>query len=151
MPHPGAGAEGNAPTFYSPFQPPGGLDDLRGDLLAAEGAWVPIMAGGGVWRVRVPDASALAPLVDAHTAQGAQRVRLLSEFLVRQMHADDMAVLLNRMSDPDDPFDEVAYNELYRAAVTVGTARPFWQSSPSPAQRRITGGPSAPVLRLVVD
>jgi hypothetical protein len=145
--HPGVGGGGTSPAgpaFVSPFQPPAGIGDLHGDLLAAEGGWATVVAGGATWRVRVPDAHSLGPLVEAQNASGGERIRSMSAFLVRQMHPEDMATLLDRMADPDDSFDEDDYQELYRAAVTVGTARPFWQSSRWLSPPRITGGPCGP-------
>lgn len=107
-----------------------------------------IRVAGSPWRVKVPTPSALGLLheilsTDVLTAQ----LRAMSMYMAAHMDPGDLRILLERMGDPDDPLSATDYRELFRAAVRVGTARPFrlppdWRELPP---RR--GGPSEHVSR----
>lgn len=141
---PGVSADGKS-AFQSPYQPPPRGSDLAGDVAAMDpNAWQLVHVAGVFWRVRVPTPSALGLLAEILETKGGAQVQTINMFLANHMHPDDLAVMLDRMTDPDDSFDASAYQELYRATVTVGTARPFSQSSPSSGPPPIRGVSSEP-------
>lgn len=139
---PGVSSEGTGGAFHSPFQPPPAMADLEGDLLGT-GAFQQVMVGGEFWRLRVPGPEALKILGLMPDAQGGEQIKLINSLLQMCLHPEDFQKALRRLLDPDSPFTTTDYMELYRRAATVGTARPFPQSSGSRAQRRSAGERSA--------
>ena len=137
---PGVNSDGG-PGFQSPFQPPPAYADLAADAAALldPDAWQVVHAGGTFWRVRTATPAALALLSQLPDLKGGEQVTVINRFIGEHMHPDDFATLLERMVDPEDSFGADEYQDLYRQMVTVGTARPFWQSSDSPAQPHTTG------------
>lgn len=127
-PHPGvSGAQ--KPSFVSPYQPPSGGVDLGADVTAMDpDAWRVVMAGGMAWRAKVPSANAIGLLSEIIDSRGGTQIRTINMFLAAHLHAEDMARMLERMVAPDDSFGNADYQDLYRAVVTLGTARPFWLS-----------------------
>lgn len=131
---------GKGTGFISPWQPPPSDVDLRGDLtLADPNAYHPVLAGGTIWRCRIPSAAALEAVNDIMTLKGGAQIRAINNFLSSVLHPDDMRTMLRRMMNPSDPFDADAFTDLWRGAATVGTARPFRQSSDSPEPPPIAG------------
>lgn len=123
--HPGV-SNSNGPSFVSPYQPPPAGLDLSGDISALDpNAWQPVVADGRLWRAKIPSASSLGLLNEIIESRGGAQVKTINMFLAAHMHPDDMALMLERMIDPDDSFKSEEYMELYRAVVTLGTARPF--------------------------
>ena len=143
-PHPGvSGTNGAASNFQSPYQPPSGDADFRGSVAALDpDSWQTVLVAGTAWRVKIPGPSAIGLLADMATAKGGTRVKVINGFLAMHMHPDDLHAMLLRMSDPDGQFTQDDYIALYRAAVTLGTARPFPQSSHSLALLPTAGEPS---------
>jgi hypothetical protein len=140
---PGVSTEG-ASAFYSPFQPPPAGLDFDGDAaILGVGEHINVLVGGKMWRLKVPDTLALKLITDIHDAPGGQQIQLINAFLQRQLHPVDFQQVLRRLLNPDDTFTTDEYMELYRRAVTVGTARPFRRSSGSREQRRSHGERSA--------
>lgn len=137
---------GDAPVgFVSPFQPPAAFDDLAGDITMADpNAWQVRHVGGLFWRLRPPQTTSLDLLARIAQSKGGAQLVLINEFLLLHLHPDDAASLVTRMVDPDDGFGTAEYQELYRAAVTVGTARPFGPWSRSLRWPPTAGGSSAP-------
>lgn len=132
-PHPGTGGS-TKPTFQSPYQPPPGSADLAADTLSVTtDDWQVVHVCGEFWRVKTPSSSSLGLLAEIVDSKGAHQVKTVNMFLAAHMHPEDMARMLERMIDPEDVFGPTDYTELYRSAVTVGTARPFSRSSASPA------------------
>lgn len=125
--HPGLTGSGQAASnFQSPFQPPSSKIDFSADVAALDpNAWHVVMVADTAWRVKVPSPSALELLADMASASGARRVKVLNGYLAAHLHPDDLVTMVMRMADPDDTFTSDDYISLYRAAVTVGTARPF--------------------------
>lgn len=141
---PGVSADGKS-AFQSPFQPPPRGSDLAGDVAAMDpNAWQLVHVADTFWRVRQPTPSALGLLAEILETKGGAQVQTINMFLANHMHPDDLASMLDRMTDPDDSFGSTEYQELYRATVTVGTARPFSPSSPSSAPPPIRGVSSEP-------
>ena len=103
-------------------------------------AWQLVHVADYFWRVKPARPEALGLLTAIVESKGGLQVQAINEFLARHMHADDLQRMLERMTDPDDDFGQTEYQELYRATVTLGTARPFLLSSLSPARRLIAGG-----------
>jgi hypothetical protein len=130
--------------FVSPFQPPSGAEDMAADLRAVldpEG-WNVIHVAGHYWRVRHPNADALAQLNEIMDHKGGEQIQAINAFLARHLHPEDMSYMLFRMTDPDDSFSSTDYQALYRQVVTCGTARPFWLCSDWSGPPRRTGEPS---------
>lgn len=142
---PHSGGSAARPAFQSPYQPPSAEEDLRGDIaLLDPAAWQVVHAGGRFWRTKMPTPSALGLLSEIVESRGGAQVSAINMFLASHMHPEDLMVVLDRMTDPDDEFSGSDYQDLYRAVVTVGTARPFQPSSVSFAPLPTAGAPSAP-------
>lgn len=143
--HPGVSAAAK-PSFVSPFQPPPGSVDLLAE--AQPGTWHTAFVGGMAWRLKVPLPSALGLLSEIIDTVGGAQVKVINGFMIMHMHPGDLETMLCRMLDPEDPFGGEEFIELYRAAVTVGTARPFSLSSTSAELRPTGGGRFEPALLL---
>lgn len=143
---PGVNTGDTASNFVSPWQPPPATLDLNADVIALDpNAWQLVHVAGYFWRVRPATPQAVAMLTAILETKGGAQVQAINTFLAAQLHPDDLRRMLERMMDPDDTgFDHDEYTELYRAAVTVGTARPFLQSSAFPELRLTRGGLFAP-------
>lgn len=138
--HPGAGGA-QKPAFVSPFQPPPAVPDLAADMrrLSMDDFWHSVLVAGQTWRFKVADPVAIALLAEIAELSGGPQLQATARLLRRQMHDDDFVRMVNRMSDPGDEFGHVELMELYRHAVTVGTARPFELSSASRERLRTAG------------
>lgn len=118
---------------------------MNGDIAAADpNAWHMVHVADYFWRVKIPTPSALGLLNEILDRRGGSQLQAINMFLSTHMHPDDLRRMLERMTDPDDEFGQSEYQELYRATVTVGTARPFSRSSVSSELRRTVGELSAP-------
>lgn len=141
---PGVSGDGKS-NFQSPYQPPPARLDLAGDVAALQpDAWQIVHAAELFWRVRPPAPAELEALTAIPELSGGAQVQAMNSFLARNMHPDDIALMLEKMTDPDDSFGTQEYQAVYRAVVTAGTARPFWQSSGSPAPLLTRGEPYGP-------
>jgi hypothetical protein len=137
----GAGAAASGPGFISPFQPPPGQADFGGDLAAInEGLWMVVTVDGDAWRAKQGQTARLDQLVEAMETEGGEQVRAMLAYLGEHMHPEDLMRVISRLMDPDDPMDMGYFNRLWRAVVTVGTARPFPQLRASSVPSLITGG-----------
>lgn len=131
---PGTSSDGKS-NFQSPYQPPPAARDLAGDLARLQpDAWQTVMAAEMFWRVRPSVPAELDALMTISELSGGAQVQAMNAYIARNMHPDDIALMLEKMTDPDDPFGSQEYQAVYRAVVTAGTARPFWQSSASSAR-----------------
>lgn len=152
MSRPGVSADGAGSNFQSPYQPPPGMPDLHGDIAVAIGdpdAWQLVHVAGMFWRVKVPTPNALGLLAEIQELKGGSQVQAINMFLANHLHPEDMSEMLARMTDPEDSFGAAEYQELYRATVTVGTARPFSRSSGSSGPPLRIGAVSEPSYPLV--
>jgi len=141
---PGVNGESGQSNFQSPYQPPPALPDFHGDIsLLDANAYQPILLADDVWRVKVPLPSALADLSAIAEADGGAQIKAINGYLRKHMHPDDFQKVLRRLLGPDDPFSADDYMELYRLAVTRGTARPFQQSWGWPVPPPTAGASSA--------
>jgi hypothetical protein len=141
---PGVSSDTGRSGFISPFQPPPSVPDFTGDLALLDPAGVfPLVVGDAIWRVRRPGPEALKQVADVAEASGAAQLAAIHAFMVKHMVTEDFNRVVGRLLDPDDPFTAADYMELYRLAVTVGTARPFLLLSGLPARRSSPGGLSA--------
>lgn len=132
---PGVSAEG-ASGFVSPFQPPPAIPDLMADIANLDpNAWHVVIVRDTAWRVKVPSPTALGMVSEIGSLSGGARIQAISSYLQIHLHPDDLRQMLRRMLTPKDAFDANAWTELYRAAVTVGTARPFPPFSGLPERR----------------
>jgi hypothetical protein len=140
---PGVSAEGTGSNFQSPYQPPPALADFAGDLAMLDPTgYTTVHDGEHFWRVKVPGPVALQRVAEIADASGGQQILAINAFLRDHMHPEDFALILRRLLNPDDTFTNVHYMELYRQAVTVGTARPFRQLWASPAPPSTAGASS---------
>lgn len=134
---PGVGDGTAASGFQSPFQPPSADVDLAGDIAMLDpNAWHPVLAGGAVWRVKIASPELIGQLAEIMTKGGGAQVTAINGYLGAVMHPGDLAAMMKRMMNPNDVFDGKAFQDLWRGAVTVGTARPFqrsWGSFEPPA------------------
>lgn len=141
---PGVNADAQS-NFQSPYQPPDGGSDLGGDIASLDpNAWHLVHVADYFWRVKVPTPSALGLLSEILERRGGSQLQAINMFLANHMHPDDLSRMLLRMTDPDDEFGQTDYQELYRATVTVGTARPFSRSSDSSGPLYTAGASSEP-------
>lgn len=141
--HPGVDGTNAAAAFKSPYQPPTAVEDLAGDISTADpNAWQVTFIGGAAWRLRIPTPADLGVLAEVATLKGGAQVDALNRFVLGHLHPDDVEPLLNHMADPDVAFGGDQFQELYRFAVTVGTARPFGPWSVSRQLLHSAGGPS---------
>lgn len=144
VPHPGTSGA-NGPTFISPFQPPPSTTDFYSDTVAMDPqGWHVEHIGGSFWRTRMPTPSAIGLLNEIMDRKGGSQVQSMNMFLAVHLHPDDLVTMVLRMIDPDDGFGTDEYQQIYRMVATIGTARPFSQSSASPAPPPTTGAPCAP-------
>lgn len=147
---PGVSADGKGSNFQSPYQPPPSHTDLTGDIAALDpNAWQMVHVADRFWRVKMPTPNALGLLAEIIEQKGGAQLQAMNMFLSNHLHPDDMAEMLGKLTDPEDPFGAAEYQELYRATVTVGTARPFSQSSASSGPPRTTGATFEPSYPLV--
>jgi hypothetical protein len=108
-------------------------------------AWQVAHVAGEFWRIKPATPAAMAILSDILDLSGGAQIQAINAFLAEHLHVDDLQRMVDRMTDPDDTFgSDGGYQDLYRAAVTAGTARPFWQSSALPRQPHTAGGLSEP-------
>lgn len=136
---------GNGSKFVSPFQPPASGPDFDGDMVLLDpNAYTVIHVGDYFWRVKVPGPAALRAVAAVADAKGGEQIQAINAFLQAHLHPVDFPLVLRRLLDPDDPFTEAQYMDLYRQAVTVGTARPFQRSWASPGPPPSIGGSSEP-------
>lgn len=136
--HPGVNT-GSGSNFQSPFQPPPAVPDLEGDLsLLDPSGYSLVHVDDYFWRVRVPGPEALKEVANLPQSGGAQ-LMAIGTFLQRYLHPDDFRRAIQCLLDPDSSFTGEHYYELYRAAVTVGTARPFRQFSDLPGPQLTAG------------
>lgn len=141
---PGVSGEGAGSNFQSPYQPPPSMLDFAGDLaLLNPNGYTMISVGDYFWRVKVPGPVALQRVADIAEAKGGAQIHAINAFLQEHLHPEDFHLVLRRLLNPDDTFTNNHYMDLYRQAVTVGTARPFRQLWASPAQQSSRGGSSA--------
>lgn len=120
------------------------MADFDGDIsLQDPNAYTMVHVGGYFWRARVPGPAALKDVATVADSRSGDQLHAINSFLHAHLHPDDFAIAARRLLTPDDAFSTEDYIDLYRAAVTVGTARPFPQSSASRARRRSRGGSSA--------
>lgn len=148
--HPGTGsgsANGDS-GFISPFQPPPGQHDLGGDIARlSAGEWQAVVVGDLVWRARPGSSRQIGDLVEALESEGSARILAMARYLIEHMERDDLVRLLLRLMDEDDTVVTTEYfYKLWRAIVTVGTARPFLPSPHLLGRLHITGdscGPSS--------
>lgn len=142
---PGVNAEGQGGGFQSPYQPPTGRLDLEADVTALDpDAWHLVHVADRFWRVKVPTPNAIGLLAEIIEQKGGAQLQAMNMFIAHHMHPDDLALMLMKMADPEDSFGAQDYQELYRATVTVGTARPFSRSSASSGPPFITGAQFEP-------
>lgn len=147
--HPGVSGAEAASAFKSPYQPPAAALDFAGDITAADPhAWHAVLVGGSAWRLKLPTPAAMGLLAEAARSRGQAQVDAFNGFVLSHLHPDDVPALLMRMADPDDSFGGDEFRELYRLAVTVGTARPFAPWSVSAPQVSSPGGWYAPSSRF---
>lgn len=132
---PGVSAEGTGSNFQSPYQPPPSMLDFAGDLsMLTPDSYTCISVGDYFWRVKVPGPAALQRVADIAEAKGGAQIHAINAFLQEHLHPEDFQLVLRRLLTPDDTFTNDHYMDLYRQAVTVGTARPFQRSWASPAR-----------------
>lgn len=142
---PGVNAEGTGSSFQSPYQPPSSEADFEGDMILMDPtAYTVVFVGDYFWRLKVPGCAALQDLATVAEAQGGAQIHAINAFLQRHLHPEDFALILRRLLNPDDTFNSEHYMDLYRQAVTAGTARPFRQWWASPALPHSAGGSSEP-------
>lgn len=142
---PGVNGDGSGSNFQSPYQPPPSNRDFDGDLAMLDpNAYTMVHVGEYFWRVKVPTPEALKALAEVPDLKGGEQIHAMNAFLQHHMHPDDFRLAVRRLLDPDDSFTAERYTDLYRQAVTVGTARPFRPSSGSPALLSTAGGLSEP-------
>lgn len=147
---PGTSSDGKS-NFQSPYQPPPAQLDLAGDLAALRpDDWQMVHAAEMFWRVHVPGPAELSALTAIPEMKGGDQVKAMNAFIARHMHPEDLGVMLEKMTDPQDPFDSHDYQAVYRAVVTAGTARPFWQSSASRVPPSTVGALFEPSYTSVV-
>lgn len=140
---PGVNADGTGSNFQSPYQPPPAGLDFAGDLaLMTPGSYTMVYAGSQFWRVKVATPAELQDLAQVPELKGGAQIIAMNSFLQRHLHPEDFRLVIRRMLDPDDSFTAENYSEMYRLAVTVGTARPFLLSSAS-HERPSTAGASS--------
>jgi hypothetical protein len=145
---PGINADGAGAGFHSPYQPPPAGLDFEGDMALADPAGYTLLhIADYFWRVKVPGTAALRDLAAVPDLKGGEQIKAMNAFLVRHMHPEDFRWAVQRLLDPDDVFSSEHYMDLYRQAVTVGTARPFRLSSDSHALRSIVGASFEPSWR----
>lgn len=138
---PGVNGDSGSSNFQSPYQPPPAELDFDGDLaMMSPDAYTLVQVEGYFWRIKIPTPEALKHLAGVPDLEGSEQIHAMNAFLQRHIHPDDFRLVLQRMLDPDDTFTAEHYTDLYRQAVTVGTARPFRLSSASPARLSIAGG-----------
>lgn len=138
---PGVNGDGTGSNFQSPYQPPPAVLDFDGDLALMEpDAYTLVHVGEYFWRIRVPAPEVLKHLSEVPDLTGAERIKAMNSFLQHHLHPEDFRLVVRRLLNPDDAFSAELYTDLYRQAVTVGTARPFRLSSASPVRLSIAGG-----------
>lgn len=142
---PGVNGDATGSNFQSPYQPPASGPDFEGDLtLMDPDAYTLVHVGDYFWRVKVPSPGVLKQLADIPDLTGGDRIKAMNIFLQRHLDPEDFRLVVRRLLNPDDAFSAEMYTDLYRQAVTVGTARPFRLSSVSPGRRSTAGGLSEP-------
>lgn len=138
---PGVSSDGSGSKFVSPFQPPPAGLDFDGDMVLLDpNAYTCIHVCDYFWRVKVPGPGALREVAAVADAKGGAQIQAINCFLQAHLHPEDFPLVLRRMLDPDDHFTDTHYMDLYRQAVTVGTARPFQRSWALPARPSPAGG-----------
>jgi hypothetical protein len=132
---PGVSPDGGGAKFVSPYQPPSAVADFEGDLVLLDpNSYTPVHVRDFFWRVKPPGPAALQAVAAVADAKGGQQIHAINSFLQVHMHPEDFRHVIMRLLDPNDLFDDHDYMDLYRQAVTVGTARPFrqWWASLGP-------------------
>lgn len=120
------------PEFESPFKPPPGFDDLIADIEQDPDYPYSATVGNQLFRFHRAQPKGLAALVSAQSQYNTNdqvRLRQLIMFIHRHTHPDDVAKMMIRLID-DDTFGIPQLDDLMRAIVKAGTARPTRPSSP---------------------